>query len=156
MGRLLRVEMSLVNQLFLGDCRCPVGSRVTFGEASERGHVQNASHWNKKRETKATTRTQKFLAGVCQRPSCAVPDTGWAKTLIGQSALSSCGSRWKRATLAFKRAPREVQRICRQHSALAGGSGTGMGSLCGTRGSRKLGAAGEPFRPEKPLEAQSV
>ena len=27
------------------------------------------------------------VLGVCHRPGCAVPDTGCAKTLIGQSAL---------------------------------------------------------------------
>ena len=32
-------------------------------------------------------RSDAEVLGVCHRPGCAVPDTGFAKTLIGQSAL---------------------------------------------------------------------
>ena len=35
-------------------------SMITFGETDERGALENALHWNRMRQTKATSRTQKF------------------------------------------------------------------------------------------------
>ena len=67
------------------DCRRPLSPRVTFGETDERGTVGRLTL----EQNEADDQSDAEVLGVCHRPGCAVPDTGCAKTLIGQSALKS-------------------------------------------------------------------